>query len=209
MPSSDCFLHFPQLDFPGLEHVFTLRKADGTAALSCADSLNEVHFPTNGVIEAAQPHGNRIALVSHQDIGKVIPDVDGLITNRTDLTLAIRTADCGPLFLYDPAHQAIGVVHSGKKGTQAGILAEAIQAMGLAYQSDPSCMIVVLGPCIRPPQYDIDFSRMIQQQALESGVIHYTDCGFNTGADLKRFYSYRMEQGQTGRHYAAMRLLGR
>jgi polyphenol oxidase len=204
---SSPYLCFAQLSYPGLEHVFTLRNATEDLKKSCRDTLASISFPCDHLIEAEQPHGNQIARVGLQDSGKTIPAVDGLITNEPGVTLGIRTADCGPLFLYDPENKAIGVVHSGKKGTQAGILSVAIRAMNEAYQTDPRTLIVVLGPCIRPPHYDLDFAQTIQEQALDSGMQIYHDCGHNTGADLSRFYSYRVELGQTGRHYAAMRLL--
>lgn len=206
MPSPDSQLFFPQLDFPELQHVFTLRIANSDLSRRCRDSLNAANFPCNLLVEAEQTHGNRIAIVGNKDAGKAIPDVDGLISNETGITLAIRTADCGPLFLYDPEHRAIGVVHSGKKGTETGILPAAIEAMSQAFQTDPVKLIVVLAPCIRPPHYDLDFARTIQTQARDCGIEDYTDCGLNTGADLDRFYSYRVEKGQTGRHYAAIRL---
>jgi copper oxidase (laccase) domain-containing protein len=61
---------------------------------------------------------------------------------------------------------------------------------------------VVLGPCIRPPDYEVDFAREIQQQAKQAGVGLFHDSGLNTAADLSRFYSYRKEMGKTGRMLA-------
>jgi copper oxidase (laccase) domain-containing protein len=67
-------------------------------------------------------------------------------------------------------------------------------------------MLALLGPCIRPPYYDVDFaSEIIRQLRLEK-VGKVVDSGLCTAADLKRFYSYRAEKGQTGRHFAAFAL---
>ncbi len=206
MPAPDSRIFFPQLDFPRLQHIFTLRSEGDPVAHSCRESLSSAAFPSDPLIQAEQPHGSQIARVGLQDAGKTVPAVDGLISNEAGITLAIRSADCGPLFLYDPQHEAVGVVHSGRKGTEAGILPAAIQAMKASFQSDPASLIVVLAPCIRPPHYDSDFAATLRKQALDSGVLNYHDCGLNTGSDLKRFYSYRMEKGHTGRHYAAIRL---
>lgn len=199
-------LVFPALNLPWLEHVFTLREEVLDKEATCLQTLKKAGFQGESLVLAEQPHGNKITQVNEGHAGKVIPEVDGLITDCPNLTLAIRTADCGPLFLVDPEHRAVGVVHSGKKGSQAEILSVAIRSMQEAFQTNPAALIVVLAPCIRPPQYELDFAKLIQDQAKRAGVKHYYDCGLNTGADLRQFYSYRMEQGQTGRHYAALRI---
>jgi polyphenol oxidase len=198
-------LHFPELDLPLLQHVFTLRHPTPLPQ-TCRDSLRAVGFPCQHWVEAEQPHSNQVAHVDLQHSGSVIPGVDALMTDQPSLTLAVRTADCGPLFLYDPVHHAIALAHSGKKGTQARILEKVISAMRETYQSNPTDLIVVLGPCIRPPHYTPDFAAEIGHQAQRCGILHYHDCLLNTGIDLERFYSYRVEKGQTGRHYAALRL---
>ena len=76
------------------------------------------------------------------------------------------------------------------------------------FGSDPRDLTAVLGPCIRPPHYEIDFASQIRDQALAAGVPEnqYFDSGLCTASDLSRFYSYRIEKGNTGRHLA---LLGR
>jgi copper oxidase (laccase) domain-containing protein len=200
------YLAFPELNLPGVQHIFTLRSSLSAEPLTCRDALLAADFPCDYLVQAEQPHGSGIAHVTMEHAGCTIPHVDGLITNELGLTLAIRTADCGPLLLVDPVQCAIGLVHSGKKGTQAGILSAAITSMTTAFQSDPSTLIIVLAPCIRPPHYDLDFAGEIREQAHTSGVQHYYDSALNTGADLARFYSYRVEQGKTGRHYTALRL---
>ena len=69
---------------------------------------------------------------------------------------------------------------------------------------DPANLIAVISPCIRPPNYEEDIPTAIKAQLVEEGVpedqIH--DSGLDTAADTKRFYSYRVEKGQTGRMLA-------
>ena len=69
---------------------------------------------------------------------------------------------------------------------------------------DPANLIAVISPCIRPPHYEEDIPTAIKAQLVEEGVpedqIH--DSGLDTAADTKRFYSYRVEKGQTGRMLA-------
>lgn len=63
---------------------------------------------------------------------------------------------------------------------------------------EPSNLIAVISPCIRPPHYEEDIPTAIKAQLIEAGVpeeqIH--DSGLDTAADTKRFYSYRMEKGK-------------
>jgi copper oxidase (laccase) domain-containing protein len=101
---------------------------------------------------------------------------------------------------------AIGLVHSGKKGTELAIVSKAIQQMREHFGSDPADLIVQLSPCIRPPRYEIDFATKIIEQASSLGVKQIYDCGTCTACDLERYYSYRAEKGKTGRMFALLAL---
>jgi copper oxidase (laccase) domain-containing protein len=136
----------------------------------------------------------------------LLPDVDALITRTRGLPLVIRVADCGPVYFYDPVQSVIALAHSGRRGTEGNIVGATIKALEKDYGSDPRDLIVQLGPCIRPPHYEVDFAAQIGRQAREAGVIHYHDCGVCTAARLDRYYSYRAEKGKTGRMWAALML---
>lgn len=157
---------------------------------------------------AEQVHGNAVALVpgSRQITAAdglcVVPDVDGLITRETGVVLAIYVADCGAIWLTDRKSGAIGLLHSGKKGTESNIFQAALNLMAKHFDSRPEDVTAVLGPCIRPPDYEMDFAAMIGRQAASAGVGNFIDCGLNTATDLSRFYSYRKELGKTGRMMA-------
>jgi len=195
-------LEFTPLLLPGLFHRFTLRGRT-TGSLP-----NPPGFPPAPVryVQAEQIHGNLVASVSAQDHDSIIPQADALVTTDKNLALIIRTADCGPVFFYDPERQAIGLAHSGKKGTALNITAQVVRTMTEQFGTNPRDLIVVLGPCIRPPHYEIDFAAEIAEQAKATGVRHFHDCGLNTAADLGSFYSYRAEHGKTGRHYSMLSL---
>ncbi len=60
----------------------------------------------------------------------------------------------------------------------------------------------VLSPCIRKPDYDVDFAGEIGKQASRAGVGSFLDSGVNTASDLQQHYSYRRELGKTGRMMA-------
>jgi YfiH family protein len=159
---------------------------------------------------AEQVHGNSIAVVpgNHQIIAPdglpVVPGADGLITGAAGMVLAIYVADCGAIWLADRKTGAIGLLHSGKKGTESNILATALSLMNEHFGTRPDDVTAVLGPCIRPPDYDVDFAAEIGYQASSAGVGNFIDCGLNTASDPARFYSYRKELGKTGRMMALM-----
>lgn len=163
---------------------------------------------TAGLWRAEQIHGTAVALVpgSPQIIASdglpVVPGVDGLITCKSGIALAIYNADCGAIWLADKKTGAIGLLHSGRKGTEGNIFQTALDAMGENFGTQPADVVAVLSPCIRPPDYEVDIPTEIGTQAERAGIGHYLDCGLNTAADLQRFYSYRKEMGKTGRMMA-------
>jgi len=199
------FLRFPELEARGLFHAFTLRSVPPMVSADVPQILEEARLPKDyGMGE--QTHGAGVAVVNQGTKGKVIPAVDALITREKNLSLVIRVADCGPVWIHCGKTGGIGLVHSGRKGTEAGVVPATIRRMKEEFGSDPQEMLALLGPCIRPPYYDVDFaSEIIRQLRLEK-VGKVVDSGLCTAADLKRFYSYRAEKGQTGRHFAAFAL---
>jgi polyphenol oxidase len=153
---------------------------------------------------ARQVHGPGVAVVDAQSVG-CSPDVDALVTNDPTVCLGIYVADCGPVYFVDPVRRVIAGAHSGRKGTDLGVVRETIRTMQRAFGSDPGDVVMQLGPCIRPPHYEVDFAADILRQAREEGVREVYDCGTST-ADLQRYYSYRLEKGQTGRMVAFLGL---
>jgi polyphenol oxidase len=157
---------------------------------------------------AEQVHGNTVAIVpgSPQIIAPeglpVVPGVDGLMTRESGVVLAIYVADCGAIWLADRKSGAIGLLHSGKKGTESNILQQALDMMAEHFGTQTDDITAILGPCIRPPDYEVDFASEISRQAERAGIGNFIDCGFNTASDPARFYSYRKELGKTGRMLA-------
>jgi copper oxidase (laccase) domain-containing protein len=159
-------------------------------------------------VTAQQVHGRRIGVVEAATAdGTCFDGCDGLITNRRGVCLGIYVADCCAVFIVDPVRQAIGLVHSGKKGTELGIVSHAIGAMEEHWGSRAADLVVQLSPCIRPPYYETDFAGEIVRQANGLGVTAVHDCGVCTACDLDRYYSYRAEKGRTGRMLAFLALL--
>jgi copper oxidase (laccase) domain-containing protein len=78
--------------------------------------------------------------------------------------------------------------------------------MRVEFHRDPAKIIVQLSPCVRPPNYEVDFAARIVAQARAAGVTQVHDCGTCTGANPESYYSYRMERGKTGRMLALLAL---
>lgn len=156
---------------------------------------------------AEQVHGSELVIIEPRS-KPMTQGVDGLLTKEPELLLGIHVADCGAVYLLDQQTGALALLHSGKKGTEQNITGKAITLMTERFGTDPRDLVGVLAPCIRPPHYEIDFAADIRVQAADAGIPsgQFHDCGLCTGSDLERFYSYRLEKGNTGRMIA---LLGR
>ena len=198
---------YPQLDAPGLLHAFSLRGSDAPDLLPSLlrPSIAALGWGEQAVVEAEQPHGNGVYVVDSGDDEKVMPGVDALVTFSPRVVLAIRAADCGPVFFHDPVRKAVAVAHSGRKGTEANIVGETMKTL-VASGCRAGDVRVFLGPCIRPPHYEVDFAAEIGRQAWAAGVADYADSGIDTAANVSRYYSYRAEKGKTGRMWAVAML---
>jgi len=80
---------------------------------------------------------------------------DALITTKMNLGLAISSADCPAIFIYDPKEKVIAAVHSGWRGTEKKILRKTIQKLKTDFNSDPSNLICYIGPSISQRNYEV------------------------------------------------------
>ena len=208
---------FPALaEIPGIHHGFIGRipgldvKVEREAALARLEEFHVAARHQAGLrdhvfITANQVHGSEVTIVDAQSTAQ-IANADGLITADPRVCLGIHVADCGPVFIVDPERRVIALLHSGRKGSELGITTVAIEKMQREFGSDPAKMVVQLGPCIRPPLYEIDFAAAIIAQARAAGVRAVHDCATCTGKNVERYYSYRVERGKTGRLLAYLAL---
>lgn len=168
--------------------------------------LKESGLDRYPLVTAEQVHGKEVAIVT-EATSSPIPGADGLITRARRLTLGIAVADCAPVWIVARDGSAGALVHSGKKGTELGIVSSAIDKLLEFTVLDPGDLRVVIGPCIRPPCYEVDFAARIREQAYESGIRDIHDSQICTACHPERYYSYRREQGLTGRMLATLTLL--
>ncbi|PYJ91221.1 MAG: hypothetical protein DME71_03330 [Verrucomicrobia bacterium] len=211
------FEQFPALSAIEIcRHAFTQRipgidvSNDKPELLKRLDSAHRAIRKAIGVgdwplITAQQVHGNKIAVVDTPfKTDREFPACDGIITNQRGVALGVYVADCCAVYIVDPKTPAIGLVHSGRKGTEFGVVTNALNQMIERFESDPKDMIVQLSPCIRPPHYEVDFAAEIVRQCRALGVKEIHDPAICTACDLDRYYSYRAEKGKTGRMLALL-----
>ena len=160
------------------------------------------------LLTAEQIHGNKIAIVDVPvEADKYFAGCDGFITNQRRIALGIHVADCCAVYIVDPKTPAIALVHSGRKGTELGVVTNAIAQMTARFGSKPSDLIARLSPCIRPPHYEVNFAANIVEQCRAQGVREIHDSAICTACHVDLYYSYRAEKGRTGRMLALLGLL--
>jgi len=186
----------------------SLERAEAMALLSPVHRriLGDSGFGNLPMVTAEQVHGNLLAEVTGKTKSPV-PLADGLITKSRNLTLGVYVADCAPVWIVARNGSAGALVHSGKKGTELGIVPKAINRILEASTLVPEDLRLVIGPCIRPPCYEIDFAATIGEQARNCGVTDVLDEKICTACHPDLYYSYRREKGLTGRMLATLTLL--
>jgi len=169
-----CFLSFPVLEDSGLvSHGFSTRVggvsqgkyASMNFAFTTGDNPEHVMENYRRMAKALgvkrermvlsfQTHTVHVRRVTGEDAGKGIVkerdyrDVDGLITDVPGITLVTFYADCVPLYFLDPIHKAIGLSHSGWRGTVRRMGKVTLEAMKDAYGSNPKDVLCCIGPSI-------------------------------------------------------------
>ncbi len=190
---------------PGVETA--VAREEALARLSSAHNSLRRELGLGGRVwcTAEQVHGADVAVATARG-SHYFPGVDALVTQDSEVCLGIYVADCCAVYFVDPFRRAIGLAHSGAKGTRLGIAASTLKRMRETFGSRPEDVCAVFSPCIRPPLYEVDFAAEIRRQCIDLGVGKIVDPGACTGSHLDRYYSYRMEQGMTGRMVALLAL---
>ncbi len=113
------------------------------------------------IVCSVQTHTTNVRKVTAADKGKGTlfvrdyNDVDGLITNEPEIILATFYADCVPLFIVDPINKAIGLSHSGWRGTVGKMGQVTLEAMAREYGTDPANVRVAIAPSICQSCYEV------------------------------------------------------
>jgi YfiH family protein len=192
--------------------------------------------PVESVFDVWQVHSAEVVCAeSPRPLDQPHQKGDAILTNRAEITLLMRFADCVPIFLYDPKQKVVGIVHAGWKGTVNRTAAAAVLRMHSRYGTAPEDVIACIGPSIGPDHYQVgeEVVAEVQQafskkaslmlhagnrkihfdlwaanvwQLEEVGVKSIETAAICTACDLERWYSHRAEHGKTGRFGALISL---
>lgn len=175
-------------------------------------------------VQVEQVHGNNIVLADGKH--EFYKNADGLIT-QNKMFLGIRTADCLPIFIFDPKKKIIGAIHAGWKGLVGDIIDQAIDRMSKLGAISQEILVGVgphIGPCcyqisdnliselqkhkINPDgiiinkenSWFMDIATLAYQQFIKAGLIDRNiEILSICTACHGNYYSYRREGKKTGR----------
>lgn len=177
-----------------------------------------------------QVHEDNVIRVGRCDAGCGIhfpnkfESADALITNERKLPLAVFWADCVPIMFLDKKKKAIGVAHSGWRGTYLGISAKTVLRMREEFLSNSEDIIAAIGPSVmdchyevsdelgemflsrfgedvlekKEGKYHLSLQRTIKKQLLEVGVKNQVYSKICTYCESDRFFSHRKTNGKRG-----------
>ena len=174
-------LRFPVLEETGVvEHCFTTRLGGVSEGIYTSMNLSFTRGDKEEAVQenygriaqcmgaskdafvcSDQTHTTNVKKATKEDAGcgvtrpKTYQDVDGLITNVPGLVLSTFFAECVPLYFVDPVHRAIGMSHSGWRGTVGRMGRATILAMGQEYGTKPEDLICAIGPSICKDCYEV------------------------------------------------------
>ena len=120
------------------------------------DALDLAGLARGPLFTIPQVHGTRVWPVGNdgpQCSGA--QEGDGLITDIENLAIGVRVADCVPVFLYDAARRAVGIVHAGRQGTHDGVTTAAFQMMQIRFGTRPYELHALIGPSAGPCCYQV------------------------------------------------------
>ncbi|WP_128547845.1 peptidoglycan editing factor PgeF [Larkinella soli] len=177
------------------------------------------------VASSHQVHGDLILVA--EEPGRY-SGYDALITNRPELFLTVTVADCTPILIWDPVRKAVAAVHAGWRGTVAGLVEKTVRAMQEVFGTHPADCYGFVGTCIDRNSFEVglevaeQFGPAFRTLDPERGrflvdlkaanAAQLTAAGFrsdrieispySTVGTSQDYFSYRRENGRTGRMLA-------
>lgn len=169
----------------------------------------------------SQVHSHIVKIV---DKPGIYQDCDALISDKPNLYLTIQTADCFPVYLYEPTKNVVALVHSGWKGTAGNIIGRTIELMKAEYKISPAKLTAAIGAGVQqscyqvddktaahfdekylhpdgPGHYKLDVQAAILDQLKNSGLIE-DNIEFDkvcTHCSKGEYFSYRRDGNRSGR----------
>ncbi len=159
------FLKYPQINHAyGLKPLdFRMHQSEEERIVNYQKFLSALSIDSATLVKPNQQHTDCVVSIEKKQNGfkeeiepKYLEGVDGLMTNKQNITLATTNADCILLLLYDTKRQVIANVHSGWRGTFQKIAQKTVQKMKEEYESDAKDILVGICPSIRVCHFEVD-----------------------------------------------------
>ena len=157
------YLQFKRLLDYGIKHAYTLKKDEIDFSFNqerhdisyekLAECLN---IDKNIIVEPVQTHTDRVLVLDELKTSDDLKDVDGLITNKTNIAITSKNADCILFFFYDPKLNIIANVHSGWKGTFKKIAIKTVEKMINEFGCKVEDIECFISPSIRKCHFEVD-----------------------------------------------------
>ena len=130
------------------------RPRDETGWEALARALGVSYAGSSGCARCTVPVSTKPGVGNHR-CAREWPEADIAVTRDPSLVFTVRTADCVPILLADPRTGAVAAVHAGWKGTAAGAVMAAVQALESEVRQEPPDMVAAVGPSIGPCCYEV------------------------------------------------------
>ena len=121
--------------------------------------LKSLNINSDELYLVKQVHGDRVFVLDDpkKTVDQVeLEEADALVTQMMEKPIAVLTADCVPVILYDPERHVAGVIHAGRKGTQKRIVSRTISILSMTYGSRPQDVAMAFGPAIGGCCYEVE-----------------------------------------------------
>jgi polyphenol oxidase len=159
-------------EHPDQVHLFGDRffKGEGLEHGGRPMTLSQVHG--DKIISLRDDHGLPVDLVSGA-LSSTSLEGDGIVTNRRSCFIAVYTADCVPVILFDPTRRVIAALHAGWRGSVLNIAAKGVDTMVSDFGSDPKKILAGIGPSIGPCCFEVkeDVFREIEKNTSHEKTV--------------------------------------
>lgn len=220
--TSELLEQFPEIQHGFLSRDWGEKQAEG--------------IPGKEVCQVKQVHGKSVVPVDDKWVLEdcLRQEADIMVSQRPNVALTIRTADCLPMLFFDPGKRAVAAAHAGWRGTVLGVANETIESLRSKFGCDPENIRVAIGPSIRQCCYEVDRSVygaikdkkvfrevpdklnrwmlslqiLNERQLREAGILqdHIWVSDFCTVCRLDTFFSFRKEGEAAGRQWSFIAL---
>lgn len=172
--------HFSEAD--GLVHGFTTREIGG----DCDRLAVKLKMLSSQIYYLKQIHSEKVVFIDENTELSQIGPADALVTDRKDILIGVRTADCVPILIHDPEREVVAAIHAGYKGILAGVIQNTIAIMTERLGCQAKDFIWGIGPAICINHYEVgpDVIHYFKDK-FRDRFVYRTDLGERPHLDIK------------------------